>query len=109
MNSNELRIGNWVICNGQNFKISAKDLYHISLTTTPLIVSPIPLTPEILVKCGAINKYGSTYFIGKLKFDINAIGKVRFHYSGKVAYIDYLHTLQNLVQILTNTELTFNN
>lgn len=66
------------------------------------------LSEELLLKCGAINKFGRTYFIGKIKFDINTLNIVRFHYSGKVAYIDYLHQLQNLWHSLYNEELQIN-
>lgn len=72
-------------------------------------IQPIPLTPEILLKCGA-RQLPHGYFIGKLKFtyEHNELSEfVRFHYSGKIAYIQYLHQLQNLYFALTNTELIY--
>jgi hypothetical protein len=59
-------------------------------------INPIPLTEEWLLRFGAINTYGQTYFIGGLKFDINTMGVVRFHYSDKVVYLDYVHEIQNV-------------
>lgn len=68
-------------------------------------IEPILLTEEILLKCSGHNKYSNVYFIGKLNFDVNTIGKIRFHYSGKIVYLDFLHQLQNLTFCLTGKEL----
>ena len=72
----DLRIGNYVLHNGHHRKIVSLNL------GTDVNAEPIPISEEILLKCGAINKFGRTYFIGKLKFDINTLNIVRFHYSG---------------------------
>ena len=71
-------------------------------------IMPIKIDPEILLKAGAVNKYDCEFFIGKLKFtyEINELSQfVRFHYSGKVTYLQYVHELQNLLKALTSTEL----
>jgi len=98
----DLRIGNYVLYSGHYRKIVSLNL------GTDVNAEPIPLSEELLLKCGAINKFGRTYFIGKIKFDINTLNIVRFHYSGKVAYIYYLHQLQNLWYSLYNEELQIN-
>jgi len=71
-------------------------------------IEPIPLDEQWLVKFGA-SKRPNGYFIGKLKFtyEHNELSKfVRFHYSGKIAYLQYVHQLQNLYYALTGQELT---
>lgn len=74
-----------------------------------IFLKGIPLTPDILEKCpDVVWKYGTTFFIGKLKFtyEKNELSEfVRFHFSGKVVYLQYLHELQNLCYAL-KTELT---
>lgn len=68
-------------------------------------LSPIPLTEDWLLKFGFDMKYGNTYLKDRMKFDINTIGLVRFHWSQKVTYIKYVHQLQNLYFALTGQEL----
>lgn len=106
MNADELRRNNLVIGkDGRIAKVGAIDWGVINGLDEDEF-DPIPLDESLLLKCeGMERRHGSTYYIKKLKFDINTIGKVRFHYSGKVVYVDYLHTLQNLVWILTGEEL----
>lgn len=72
INANELRIGNWVSVKGKIIKVQAVDIDGINpdhriqfsysnvsidtqydgFFTTTLIIEPIPLTTEILEKCG---------------------------------------------------------
>jgi hypothetical protein len=111
MEANELRVGNYVnaefgLSNLQTHKLLAQDILDISKGIVKIY--PIPLTEEILLKCGfklAIdeqvyvlhdtieltqNDYGNSfYFIGNfIKSDIK-----------------YLHQLQNLYYALTDNEL----
>lgn len=112
ISNKDLRIGNWVtyIPDSLNVRVEKLNEYFID-GVAPSFYKGIPISPDILVKCGASNKYGNVWFIGKLKFsyEINELSQfVRFHYSGKVAYLQYLHELQNLVKILTQKELEIN-
>lgn len=119
----ELRIGNWV-----NF---AEDDTHFEITEITkegLFVknpeeetwieletfSGIPLTPEILVKCGFEESYKSEYtrrFDHGIRVDVGAgwnLVNNRFHvrYIGeKFTHIKSLHQLQNLYYVLTGDEL----
>lgn len=115
MQASELRIGNWVEANMPPMIVKEIDEYEVRLEYQPAQadywaasiewVKGIPLTTGILIKSGAINKYGQNFFIGKLKFDISTTNVIRFHYSGKVTYIFFVHQLQNLYFALTGEEL----
>jgi len=78
-------------------------------------LSPIPLTPEILEKCG-FEKVKSPYeeaetddfFLTPLYFDMaNTSIKINGVYQ-KINYPESLHQLQNLYHALTGEELTYN-
>lgn len=116
--ANELRIGNlvnyWrsgrcveqIVDNITQFGINFEDSDPNSVDYFESLTG-IPLTPEILLKAGAINN-GNVFFIGKLKFtyEINELSQfVRFHYSGKVTYLQYLHELQNLYYAICRNEI----
>lgn len=111
LKATDLRIGNWIL-NGpiptivfgiekeiNSYKDPDGAWYNLDQCY------PIKLTNDLLLKCGAIPKYGNHYNIGRYLFSVNTIGIVRFHVSGKVVYLDYLHELQNLFFGLTKTEL----
>lgn len=107
MNASELRIGNWVKNLGLDVKIEG---YGIAFCAEgKLVYDPIPLTPEILEKCGFGNGNSekanvdlwNKYWIGDFELDNN---KECFDYEGKVS-IKYLHQLQNLYFALTGEEL----
>jgi len=118
MTTQELRLGNYVY--GLTDRIETiQGIGKMLLTKTGKLerlfsvecadVNPIPLTEQWLLDFGAIQKQGRAYFIGKLNFtyEHNELSQfVRFHYSGKVAYLQYVHQLQNLYFALTGTELT---
>lgn len=109
----ELRLNNWVAMpsSGAPTQITAMDISDIQSNLKNRL--PIQLTPAILEKCPDViwHPHSREFKIGKLKFtyEKNELSEfVRFHYSGKVRYIQYLHDLQNVVSILTQTELTIN-
>lgn len=130
MKANELRIGNWVLINGSATKVNSIDESgwinsylnessrerHIELTE----VEPIPLTPEILEKCGfeydkidhvledEIELYKRAEFTLLLENN-------QFVYCEWGEYVDRigipltsLHQLQNLYFCLTGEELIVN-
>ena len=61
MEAKDFRIENWVLENGSYRQIEADDFYN------PQLLNPIPLTEEILLKCGfelqnEFLKYSNGYF-----------------------------------------------
>lgn len=139
MDANELRIGNWLLVDedgpyvpmqlefvGKNvngfkgysahFKgrtVTLEDIYNDG----DLNVKPIPLTPEILIKCGfepVEEKHGFPYqYIGKdwcMEYDGDGvIGFTHDDYDNEVqVYIKSLHQLQNLYWCLCGKELEVN-
>ena len=112
INTHELRLGNKVMyLNKKVITVTQINGNHISgkeiLTASDCEISGIRINPEWLFKLGArLLPHG--YFIGKLKFtyEHNELSEfVRFHYSGKVAYLQYVHQLQNLVYAIAGTEI----
>ena len=127
INANELRIGNWVKDRGgknlqihrfYGFKIECDvkgmptkengiPIYYHPFTEEFEYLQPIPLTPEILEKCGAIvyefdNGLGNQYRIKDRLFVIRDGNIVDY---GSSVIIKHLHQLQNLYFALTNSEL----
>ena len=131
MKANELRIGNWVMYNDQNtepmprpVKIIVTDLILIYEGVKECVYAPIPLTPEILVKCGFSGHLYKPQYIGK---DVPSEGMTTDFVLTKPLYmgewqdfyafgyddfrftkIEHLHQLQNLYFALTGTELEVN-
>ena len=117
MEAKELRIGNYVEINApiidKNIRI---DIYHISeLKHNKNFFKPIPITEEILLKCGFYKttenagnlicfkkgKYTIAKWINnKWQFWINTISLYNLP--------QYLHQLQNLYFALTGKELEIN-
>ena len=130
MNANELRINNWVEYEGRYFQLYAIDANMPFLNTAEFGVGvvdynnifPIPLSPEILEKCGfELNRNN------ELSIEINDIashlelmsGTGGFYYPSftqtpqgdeeRTVYfnrINSLHQLQNLYFSLCGEELT---
>ena len=119
MEAKELRIGNLVQCN-----IDEMGIVTVITNTTKYIngidlkhLQPIPLTEEILLKCGLKRTlYDSSYELND--FSIFLDKRIRENIYIKCEKrnwnvlnglrIDYLHQLQNLYFALTNEELTVN-
>lgn len=109
MEAGQLRIGNYILNDGVVVKADGRTIFDI-WSGTSKNYQPIPITEELIDKkeLGFQHRYGKTYYFGKMKFDFNSLGKLRFHWSGKVTYIDYFHQLQNVILELTGEELTLN-
>jgi len=112
MTVNELRIGNWINIQGNFKKVLGIDYIH----KEHLIISdgyyqldwcePIPLTEEILLKCGfekhiTIDIYPTFVF---RMININD-GIVYVSDLGFLNHIKHLHQIQNLYFALTGEEL----
>ena len=110
LQANELRIGNYLQWNGKPFKVNTIFTSHVCSETQPLQgYEPIPLTPEILEKCGF--EYDTvTYYIGNFmllegnndyRVAINSISK-------QFCDVKYLHELQNCYFMYKKEELEIN-
>ena len=116
----ELRIGNYTERNDMSIKaITAEDLVYLSKGEDITRIHPIPLTEEILLKCGfdedEVVKCLYHLKIGNIIISITIEGSdvldVTFANTNITGVsIDtesclYLHGLQNITHALTNTEL----
>ena len=113
MITQELRIGNYI---KYNDKIIIVDTIYYDSINMDLqdcdgieinLLKPIPLTEEILLKCGfrKLDKY--TFVIGGLFIHSRKLGFV-FHLGKRKIILSSLHQLQNLYFALTNKELEIN-
>ncbi len=125
LSANELRIGNWIENNiaefpdnyfqvlevGETLKLKQWndiDFYHIA------DFQPIPLTPEILEKCGFVKDNTSQY--GGFCIGIGEGEQIRIVNDETIGWhwpmhgfcrpkVNYLHQLQNLIHALTGIEI----
>jgi hypothetical protein len=125
INANELRIGNWVnfTGNGNDNFIKVNELWKRELVSdymgnelclfyTEDDLQPIPLTPEILEKCGFVRKqdwfYKAFFVLGFLTTDSHFQTELKFagtEGDWRVLDITSLHQLQNLYFCLVGEEL----
>jgi len=115
--ANELRIGNLVNCHFLTTNFNAKvleikrlgvvvqDGEHENMYSFENI-SGIPITPEILEKCGFVKSQMGYEFEG-IELEL-FFGKLKYKYGNEIrlrTHIQYVHQLQNLYHILCGTEL----
>jgi hypothetical protein len=123
--ANELRIGNWV--DDSRCFLYKIQKYHFENTDFD-ITMPIPLTTEILDKCGFV----MLHHLGKLQPTLQIDSSLEFHWREGVLFatyteencdesidlgcfiierplrqIKYLHQLQNYIYFETGEELNF--
>jgi hypothetical protein len=131
--ANELRIGDWVLINGAPIKVESVLSDEINLEWRGIFdddidvqgtdletVNPIPLTPEILERCGFVQKkddFGDDALILELRNSVDSYRLVFyansdskavsvFHKNALIGTLSYhLHQLQNLFFALTGEEL----
>jgi hypothetical protein len=127
--SSELRIGNWVeeynphhpqyknfvkveSVNEEGINLIGSVDYDCGIIEANPCINPIPLTPELLVKCG-FNEFSKNYFIYGDYSLLQDMGGWHFDYidadsrgDRSIAYPQHLHQLQNLYFALTGEELS---
>lgn len=103
--ANELRIGNWVKYKKYPLKLLASEI--VLIEQGKIKCEPIPLTREVLEKCGfqasnvgnhIMYKNGVIIFFEKGKWGIRCDSRCS---------LNYLHQLQNLYFALTGEELDY--
>ena len=114
IHANELRIGNWFI--GYDNKPFQFDYTDFMIIGTPaqweqkpfepdeLIKSPIELTEDILLKCGAETFAGGGIILNYRLIEYAECRQVYYDASTSVE-LKYLHQLQNLYFALSGQEL----
>lgn len=117
--ANELRIGNWIMFDNRYFQIECNSVHFPYLRTAEFgagvvdynNIQPIPLTEDILLKCGFYHNEKIEYRLHCPEFpitiDIDDFG-IQISDSWEFGSIKYLHELQNLYYALTKTELIIN-
>ena len=124
--ANELRVGNYILVSGKLTYVNIDVLQ--SVIRTPQVKRPIPLTPEILDKCG----FAMLHHLGKLQPTLQIDSSLEFHWlddtlfvtytqenydeninlaaliiERPLRHIKYLHHLQNYIYFSTNVELAY--
>ena len=109
INTNELRVGNWVLENGrpvQLYGVHKKDIKHFwfgnhnEVATLDIldVIEPVLLTPEILYKCGFTKI--RTVWADPERFELEEIYPDKYNFVFGVRKrrlnIRYLHQLQNI-------------
>ena len=115
--ANDLRIGNWIKYDKRYFQIDSIATVFPTLSTREFgigvvdyyNIEPIPLTEDILLKCGFIEDRKFYYL--KLSDPVSIVLEkireeyVEWHYDTP---LKHLHELQNLYYAITKTELIIN-
>lgn len=107
MKSNELRIGNWYLGASRQEPLQATARFIQQLDEGLINCSPIPLTPEILEKCGFVsNPYQDRFELGQVHIQYCGVRNM-FWIENYSAELKSLHQLQNSTYALTGEELIF--
>ena len=119
MKATELRIKNLVLRDTEIRLISFLDETYVGLSDDfekrgmclLTEIKPIPLTEEILLKCGFRKSKSGMYLFDKFSFDLSDFEfgvESDYYYLTISENIKYLHQLQNLYFALTDIELEIN-
>lgn len=113
----ELRLGNYVYAGGPASEVIAINSTEVATSDNkgfldPDFIDPIPLTPELLEKCGFKKEVGSDW----MKHETNRYrfmfleGETAFEYFNIIFPNSpkYLHQLQNFIFALRGEELKIN-
>lgn len=104
MKASELRIGNYIIYDGEEIRLDVILFSKILKYNWANICEPIPLTEEWFFNFGLVKEaqslFKSHYNKGALFYEDE-----RCFYLFNINHIKYVHQLQNLYFALTGTEL----
>lgn len=119
--STELRIGNYCLEDGKMYQVTLADFYNMHKDDGANRLQPIPLTEEILLRCGfeKIDKYEYEFAKTRIQKIIwqddepewkisKILGSELDYWKHGMPPITNLHTLQNLYFALTGEELICN-
>lgn len=104
----DFRIGDYVLYNGHYRKIVSINL------GTDVNAEPIPLSEELLLKCGFEKDFNFSFSKGSIRFELDISDKWCFFWNINsdesifICEVKYLHTIQNITYDLTNEELQIN-
>ncbi len=124
--ASDLRLGNWVELNGNNYRVNLVSNNFIEIEVgnrlrggNPNEHNPISITPDILIKCGFNNVSNVYYDLGAntetvymgYRLDSNEL-RISIYNNGcreSNCYLKvfHLHHLQNITHALTNTEIEY--
>ena len=107
MKANELRVGNWVNNNEEDYQITSATIAQLERGDSE--AKPIPLTEEWLIKFGFDKKFSKDKFTiipnGKLDYEK---GRTYFNAWTILEHQpEYVHQLQHLYFALTGEELSY--
>lgn len=121
--ANELRIGNAIYEDTVDLETGNQIMQLVTVEARTIVqcsmrvsgFHPIPLTPEILEKCGAIKaqtrddfyRVGGLIVIFDRDGDASILKSLRHGDTAYLTTLKHLHQLQNLVHALTGIELEF--
>lgn len=106
MKANELRIGNWVLNQGELIELTKQKFKMAVISFNCQEIKPIPLTEEWLVRFGftLINRVDYESNCGVLELEATDAG---YLFDSRII-INSVHSLQNLYFALTGEELKLN-
>ena len=100
----ELRIGNWVLHDGKPVQVEKLE-NDGQINNNFAFFDPIPLTEEILLKCGFEHGFSGFKYEDFRASDMADNGVIQIEFGNVSIGIKYLHKLQNLYFALTGKEL----
>lgn len=104
MEASELRIGNWVNNNGEDYQITSATI--VQLEREESTAQPIILTTEWLDRFGFVNGEKDNFSFTKY-MDLRIIGCEADYNGIWLGEVFYVHTLQNLYYAVKGYELSF--
>ena len=103
MKASDIKINNWLEYKGNNVQWDIKDYAEIYNSDILKNIKPIPLTEEILLKCGAI-KQGYNLSVEGISIWYSSYREsyvIRYFFTGsdieRVIELKSLHSLQNVI------------
>ncbi len=122
LEAKELRIGNILRCPKGNYGAEFVKVESISDEGINLMfrdyalrdLEPIPLTEEILLKCGFEKEFKFSFTRGSIRIELGVFDKWAFFWNTNsdesifICEVQYLHSVQNIVYELTKEELEVN-